>query len=126
VTQQGIVIFALQLLLIVLIPVLDDGERLVPLSYAASSLAVATLTVPGHSTSCSSAASTKSATARPPVAARFGGGGGLDRLLPFHFEAKLDGFANFYHEFVERRAIGVTPWQLGYRGNVQSLFIPLK
>ena len=45
VTQQGIVIFALQLLLIVLIPVLDDGERLVPLSYAASSLAVATLTV---------------------------------------------------------------------------------
>ena len=45
VTQQGIVIFALQLLLIVLIPVLDDGGRLVPLPYAASSLAVATLTV---------------------------------------------------------------------------------
>ena len=45
VTQQGIVIFALQLLLIVLIPVLDDGGRLVPLPYAVASLAVAMLTV---------------------------------------------------------------------------------
>jgi hypothetical protein len=45
VTQQGIVIFALQLLMIVLIPVLDDGGRLVPLPYAAAALAVATLSV---------------------------------------------------------------------------------
>lgn len=45
VTQQGIVIFALQLLMIVLIPVLDDGGRLMPLPYGAASLAVATLTV---------------------------------------------------------------------------------
>lgn len=38
-------IFALQLLLIVLIPVLDDGGRLMPMSYAAAALAVAMLTV---------------------------------------------------------------------------------
>ena len=45
VTQQGIVIFALQLLMIALIPVLDDGGRLMPNPYAAASPAVATLTV---------------------------------------------------------------------------------
>ena len=38
-------IFALQLLLIVLIPVLDDGGRLMPMSYAAAALAVSMLTV---------------------------------------------------------------------------------
>jgi hypothetical protein len=45
VTQQGVVIFALQLLLIVLIPALDDGGRVLPTSYAAVSLGVAMLTV---------------------------------------------------------------------------------
>lgn len=45
VTQQGIVIFTLQLLMIVLIPVLDDGGRVVPMPYAAASLTVAMLTV---------------------------------------------------------------------------------
>lgn len=46
-------------------------------------------------------------------------------LLAFDFKAKLNGFADFYHEFVERGAIGVTPWQLRYGGNVQPLFISL-
>jgi hypothetical protein len=46
-------------------------------------------------------------------------------LLTFHFKAKLNGFADFYHEFVERCAIGVTSRQLGYGGNVQPLFISL-
>ena len=45
VTQQGIVIFTLQLLMVVLIPVLDDGGRVVPMPYAAASLTVAMLTV---------------------------------------------------------------------------------
>jgi hypothetical protein len=45
VTQQGIVIFALQILMIVLIPLLDDGGRVLPMSYAAASLAVSALTV---------------------------------------------------------------------------------
>jgi len=45
VTQQGIVIFALQLLLVVLIPVLDDGGQIVPMPYAAAALTVAMLTV---------------------------------------------------------------------------------
>ena len=42
--HQGIVIFALQILLVVLIPVFDDGGVLTPLSYNAASLAVAVLT----------------------------------------------------------------------------------
>ena len=45
VTQQGIVIFALQLMMVVLIPVLDDGGRLIPMPYVVAALAVATLTV---------------------------------------------------------------------------------
>lgn len=45
VPQQGVVIFALQILMIVLIPVLDDGGRLMPMPFAAASLAVASLTV---------------------------------------------------------------------------------
>lgn len=45
VTQQGVVIFALQILLIVLIPALDDGGRIMPMPYAAASLAVSMLTV---------------------------------------------------------------------------------
>jgi len=44
-TQQGAVIFALQILLVILIPALDDGERVTPLSYSAAALCVATLTV---------------------------------------------------------------------------------
>jgi hypothetical protein len=44
-TQQGAVIFALQILLVILIPALDDGERITPLSYSAAALCVATLTV---------------------------------------------------------------------------------
>ncbi len=42
-----------------------------------------------------------------------------------HFKAKLNGFSNFYHEFVERGAIDVTPGQLGYRGDIQAPFISL-
>ena len=45
VTEQGIVIFTLQLLMVVLIPVFDDGGRVVPIPYAAASLTVAMLTV---------------------------------------------------------------------------------
>ena len=43
-TSLGGVIFALQILLVVLIPVLDNGSRLTPLPYDIASLAVATLT----------------------------------------------------------------------------------
>ena len=43
-TSLGSVIFALQILLVVLIPVVDDGSRLTPLTYDLASLAVATLT----------------------------------------------------------------------------------
>ena len=43
-TSLGSVIFALQILLVVLIPVLDNGSRLTPLPYDVASLAVATLT----------------------------------------------------------------------------------
>ena len=45
VTQRGMVIFALQLLMVVLIPVLDDGGQIVPMPYAAAALTVAMLTV---------------------------------------------------------------------------------
>ena len=45
VTHQGIVIFALQLLMVVLIPVLDDGGKILPMPYAAAFLTVAMLTV---------------------------------------------------------------------------------
>ena len=45
VTEQGIVIFTLQLLMVVLIPVLDDGGRVVPIPYAAAAITVAMLTV---------------------------------------------------------------------------------
>lgn len=44
-THQGAVIFALQILLVILIPALDDGGRITPLSYSAAGLCVATLTV---------------------------------------------------------------------------------
>lgn len=43
--HQGVAIFLLQLLLVVLIPLLDDGGRLVPLAYAATALAVGAITV---------------------------------------------------------------------------------
>lgn len=43
-TRLGSAIFALQVLLVVLIPVLDDGGRLTPLPYDVATLAVATLT----------------------------------------------------------------------------------
>ena len=45
VTQRGMVIFALQLLMVVLIPVLDDGGQIVPMPYAAAAITVAMLTV---------------------------------------------------------------------------------
>jgi hypothetical protein len=43
-TSRGSVIFVLQILLVMLIPVLDDGSRLTPLGYDVAALAVATLT----------------------------------------------------------------------------------
>lgn len=49
----------------------------------------------------------------------------VGRLRTFYCKTKLNGFANLDHEFVERGAIGVTTWQLRYRGDVQALFIPL-
>ena len=45
VTELGIVIFTLQLLMVVLIPVLDDGGKILPMPYAAAFLTVAMLTV---------------------------------------------------------------------------------
>jgi hypothetical protein len=43
-TRLGSVIFALQVLLVALIPLMDDGGRLTPLPYDVATLAVATLT----------------------------------------------------------------------------------
>ena len=43
-TRRGSVIFLLQILLVMLIPVLDDGSRQTPFPYDVASLAVATLT----------------------------------------------------------------------------------
>jgi len=45
VPQRGAVIFALQVLLVILIPLLDDGQALTPLPYAAAFIAVAVNTV---------------------------------------------------------------------------------
>ena len=45
VTELGIVIFTLQLLMVVLIPVLDDGGKILPMPYAAAFLTVCSLRV---------------------------------------------------------------------------------
>ena len=41
----GSIIFGLQLLLVILVPLVDDGRRLAPLPYMAAMLAVQSLTV---------------------------------------------------------------------------------
>ena len=46
-------------------------------------------------------------------------------LMAFYFEAELDGFADFHHELIERGGVGVAPWQLGHRGDVNTLFVLL-
>lgn len=47
------------------------------------------------------------------------------RLRTLHFQAQLNRFADFHHQFIQRGGVGMTARQLRYRGHIHAFFVAL-